>query len=432
MTHSDWEKVKDTDWDSLHPELADRELFVHREREFEEGKSLFPHYTNARENGTCPFFIDNRCFIHGYLGRENKPRMCRLFPYTFVSTPTGIYVGLMYGSNAAVRNMGQLLSDQRPILEEMWRASVDHGLEMTKVATDVLAKIDSVSTGENVVAEEFTVALSSGLTITWTEYLELEERLIRLFRSDQIANFCYLFLSGGEIIVEAIRMKRAGEDWSGLKSFEPITDEWLGNAPSLVENRLFYVLCFSNFVWPGFRRQYQDLQRGKDKNPLTNHKIIGSVMRAVLFKEIDLPQIGKIRLDKCLGMPINALSSEVNDFLRRYVYLRLFSKTYFGSAFCGLSVLSGYNTMVASFLCAMIFAKSYAFARGVRSVAVADFYEAYALLDDEMVALSQLPGDRSAFYDIGFSSPRLFNRLRGSMAVSIGAYEDCPVQNVHF
>src|SRR5215471_14232678 len=108
------------------------------------------------------------------------------------------------------------------------------------------------------------------------------------------------------------------------------------------------------------------------------------------------------------------------DGIEKKSIISAFSKTYFGPALSGLSILAGYNNMVANFLCAVVFAKAHATARGEKQIKISDLYEAYFLLDHELVSLSQLPGERANFYDLGFSSPRLFNRLLGRVAATIG------------
>ncbi len=418
LTEKDWQKVKETDWQSLHPDLAERELFVHREREFADGTSRYPHYTRAREDGTCSFLINNLCFIHSTLGEEMKPGMCKLFPYSFVPTPGGIYVGLAYNSNAAVRNMGRMLSDQREMLEQMWHVNIAQEMALTKAADAALERIASLE-GAVSAAVEFHAGLASGLPITWDQYLIVEDRLMKLIQQERPANFCHLLLAGEEIICEAIRLKRTGGELSSLASFTVDVSRWLGSTPTLFENWLFNVLCFRNFVWPEFRKKHKELWAGGEKNPLTDPKILNSAVSTVFFKTMTLPGVGKIHLDKVLKTPVKAFTPEIYDFFHRYVFLRVFSKTYFGPALSGLSLLAGYNNLIANFLCAIVFAKAHATARGESEIRIADLYEAYFLLDKELVALSQLPGERAAFYDIGFSSPRLFNRVLGMVAATI-------------
>src|ERR1700679_1512460 len=60
LTEEDYEKIKNVDWGSLHPELAGKELYVHREKEFAAGTSVYAHHTKARPDGSCPFLIENR------------------------------------------------------------------------------------------------------------------------------------------------------------------------------------------------------------------------------------------------------------------------------------------------------------------------------------------------------------------------------------
>jgi Fe-S-cluster containining protein len=176
LTESDWQKVKDVDWSSLHPELKDKELFVHREEEFEKGLSLYPHFTKARPDGRCSFLVDGLCFMHSHLGEDSKPGVCKLLPYTYVPTPSGIFVGVTYNSMASVRNIGELLSNQVPMLEQTWRRVVDQQMNMGK-ASELEAQQATSVTVENMSAIRFQVNLMAGIPLTWDEYLTIENNL---------------------------------------------------------------------------------------------------------------------------------------------------------------------------------------------------------------------------------------------------------------
>ena len=59
MTMADYANVKDTDWQSLHPALAGKTLFLDRQAEFEAGTSQYPFFTNPTQDNVCPFLIDD-------------------------------------------------------------------------------------------------------------------------------------------------------------------------------------------------------------------------------------------------------------------------------------------------------------------------------------------------------------------------------------
>lgn len=132
LTDADWDKVKDVDWGSLHPDLKGLDLFVHREEAYKSGNSPYPHFTNPKPNGRCPFVVDNLCFIHTHLGAESKPGTCQIFPYSFIETPTAVYAGVAHSSWAATMNTGNLLSEQKEMLEEHWKTTIHHQHERMK------------------------------------------------------------------------------------------------------------------------------------------------------------------------------------------------------------------------------------------------------------------------------------------------------------
>src|SRR5579875_2172342 len=220
LTEKDYARVKDVDWGSLHPELAGKELFRHCVKEFAGGDSLYPHYTTAREDGGCSFLIDNLCFIHGTLGEDSKPSMCKLFPYTFTVTPSGIYVGLVYGSMAAVRNLGNLLSEQRPMLERMWQVQVEYERSQGHVP-DAVVRAASSLTAESLSAVEFKINLTAGIPLAWQEYLAVEEALTSVIHCEGHADFTRALLACSRLLSEALRLKSSGGDLRQLKELQP-------------------------------------------------------------------------------------------------------------------------------------------------------------------------------------------------------------------
>ena len=73
-----------------------------------------------RPDGSCPFLTpDNLCLVHQRLGYGAKPFAGRLFPFTFVLTPVGTFVGARFECRAVVRGQGRPLEDLRPQLQEL-------------------------------------------------------------------------------------------------------------------------------------------------------------------------------------------------------------------------------------------------------------------------------------------------------------------------
>ncbi|MBX9722865.1 MAG: hypothetical protein K2X81_15800, partial [Candidatus Obscuribacterales bacterium] len=116
LTEADYARIKDVDWGSVNPDLAGKDLFIHKEQEYKSGTSLYPHFTRPRPDGSCSFLVDSLCTIHSLLGEDAKPGTCQLFPYTFVETPTATYAGMSLSSMASVRNLGRPLTEQRETL----------------------------------------------------------------------------------------------------------------------------------------------------------------------------------------------------------------------------------------------------------------------------------------------------------------------------
>ena len=65
---------------------------------------------------------DMRCKVHATHGSESKPLVCRLFPLTYVATPTEVRVSLSFACPAVIDSEGPLLAEQRDEVERTWRA----------------------------------------------------------------------------------------------------------------------------------------------------------------------------------------------------------------------------------------------------------------------------------------------------------------------
>jgi lysine-N-methylase len=74
----------------------------------------------------CALLTDEQlCRIHARFGEAQKPRACRIFPYTFVATPAGVRVGLSWSCPAVVDGEGVPLSEQRAEISAVFKEAVE-------------------------------------------------------------------------------------------------------------------------------------------------------------------------------------------------------------------------------------------------------------------------------------------------------------------
>lgn len=422
LTDDDYNKVKDVNWGELKEELKDKELFVDKRKEFEAGVSMYPVYTKTRPDGSCPFLFDSLCFIHGTLGESAKPGTCKLFPYTFIPTPSGIFVSVVYNSMASVRNFGELLTNQRKMLAEIWQIAV--GQEQSKgLSTQAVSDVAISIKTSDLKAVRYDVNLVPGMPLTWDEYMHIDNRLIELIQSKEHPEVFDTLIAAGELLLEALKIKNKGGDLAQLAELaipQDSIDKYKLEAPTLFENLLFNLQCFRSFEWPLLGKKFAANWATSSKSPLHEPAVLKAGLRSVLSGKIEFPDTGVVSLPAVRKYRVEKFEPEVDDFLRRYLFMKIFSKGFCGPSMNGLSVISGYNNIVANFLTAIIYVKAHSMVKKDSVARIADFYEAYCLLDREVVQVSQLPTDKAQFFDSGFSSPRLFSRLLGRMSKEVG------------
>lgn len=421
LTEADYSRVKDVDWGSLHPDLKDRELFIHREQEFKDQQTMYPHFTNPRADGTCPFLIDNLCFIHGQFEEATKPGTCQIFPYSFVQTPTAIYMGVAYNSMASVRNIGDLLTDQREKLEGYWDKTVHH-----------LGKRANPNAAPETPGNPFDeVVLTGGCVVPWKEYLHLDNKLLALLKNAEKENIPFIetLIKGEELILEAIKLAKNGKSLSELDNFEPKPFIPAEPSSSGIYDTIIAMVYYLYLVYPTIRIKYKDLWQLKKKSAL-NPVFLSQLTRqiaeytssgisTIMFKQASLPDFGKNELVKSLSHPIKPFTPEMNAFFCRWLYVKIFAKTYFGPVAAGYSVLSGYNSLTACFICSQIFVKGETRKRKTNEILIADLYEAYWRLDREFLTVDQILPQVSNGMSLAYSVPKVFRNLLAVLAKSM-------------
>lgn len=117
---------------------------------------------NRAGNACCLLNDDRLCEAHCTLGEEAKPVVCRTFPYKFVDTPDGVYVGLSFACTAVLRNEGP------PIGENESDVRAIHAL-----TGQYRTRLHSDETGDEVL-------LSPSILIPWKSYGAIEADLSEL------------------------------------------------------------------------------------------------------------------------------------------------------------------------------------------------------------------------------------------------------------
>ncbi|CAN5286017.1 hypothetical protein BH09SUM1_BH09SUM1_15720 [soil metagenome] len=113
---------------------------------------LHPEKTILCKSGVkCVFLGEDRlCGIHRVFGEETKPRTCRGFPFRYVETPGGVYVGLSFACTAVQQNAGPAVVDDAANLRRDFAIS------------------------NSVLRPEKSLRLTAGEEISWAAYEVLE------------------------------------------------------------------------------------------------------------------------------------------------------------------------------------------------------------------------------------------------------------------
>jgi Fe-S-cluster containining protein len=110
-----------------------------------------------RENDACQFLRDdNLCEVHARFGAAAKPLMCRMFPYQYRATPTGIAVGMRLGECASM-------------------LAATRGLPVVDQHDDLLGML---AQHESIALLPPTVWSTQDSLLTWEEYQRIEGALL--------------------------------------------------------------------------------------------------------------------------------------------------------------------------------------------------------------------------------------------------------------
>ncbi len=276
----------------------------------------FTRALEKRADGKCSYLDDSGCSLHN----TAKPAMCQLFPYTFMDTPEGTFVGLCFASSGVISNSGRLLSDQ------------DNELASTlQLFRSLFPQLESET-----LAGWQSIKIAEGLPLSYERFSELESSLLAdLQRS--------ITDMGG-----AITRKDDTATAILARFFKQVADlcpasMWRENLPGSAARpkQIDQILLAS------FASAYTDESRS---HKLLDDRLIAETVSAFLVAPVGslmLPFAGaEFGIGQLLNTASGPLPSACEDLLARFVYVRVFSKMYFGPGFSNLSLLAGIGHLI--------------------------------------------------------------------------------------
>lgn len=256
-----------------------------------------------RKDGRCQYLSpDNRCEIHAQFGIQAKPSMCQLFPYTFTKTPAGVFASASFASTGVLYNQGRPLSDQREHLQNTFEL-------FTRLYP-------------NLAPDWSNLQMVDGQPLSFDQYLALESEYLQALLPQAPER--------ADKILVALSKKTAGLI-SNKRDFDRIPG--VDIKPRVIDSLLLKSLMETYFPADVYKENICDV----DSASLARSFVMppDKVMLDFRSKQIGFSQLTQYSL--------GALNDESESLLRRFAYLKVFSKLYFSAGFAGLSLLAGLN-----------------------------------------------------------------------------------------
>lgn len=311
-------------------------------------------------DGQCAALADDQlCRIHGAHGGEAKPRACRIFPFTFVRTPSSVRVGLSFACPAVVDAEGPTLDEQRSEIDATFASAVDGSRYLLQIGASVPLAVGLVlpwPDAERLLAEvSAVVAAESSL-------------LAKLCRAGAVCALAQVALEEGRTFDEA--MARARDGGAALVA------EALAEPPSVdrLSRALFRTLLKST-----------EPDRGGALG-----RIGGALASLAGATEVRLRGAAPVRW-RDVERVAPGLGSEGEALFARWLTMALGGLTFFGDAAFGLPIASGLDLLVLSAAVAVFLARAYAAGGGRSRVSLDDAKRALRQIDAGLQHRSSMP-----------------------------------------
>lgn len=374
LTKSDFEKISSfATEDKVDPRSLFRVLTPSRE---DEKLMVFTHSLEKKDDGRCEFLTsEKRCRLHQEHGHDSKPSMCQLFPYTFTSTPSGVFASVSFASTGVILNSGRPLSDQRETLTQRHKLfqSLFPGLQL----------------------DWSGIQLLDGIPISWQTYIECEDPIMaKLAGCAGSSRVDRILFDAAEAIRRLIPKAVKLDNLAGLAVRAKTIDQIL-----LAELLNLY------FPEEVFSLSVCDLDARSIMTKVLEER--ENVTLAYKGQQFSLDDLNRFRLGR--------LTAEHEDIFRRFLMCRIFSKLYFGPGFNYMSVVAGLHHLCLLVSLVRVRLKLALLAGKLEPEASAEFIfstlvEEVRVLERRLTVASFSP-ETTATLEVLLASPQRIDRL---------------------
>jgi hypothetical protein len=323
----------------------------------------------------CRFLTqENLCRVHSALGAAAKPFAGRLFPFSFLVTPVGVFVGVRFNCPAVVLGKGPPLEDQRRDIERLY-AEYAHTYNPPREAE--------------------RVRFFGRQELAWRDVLRLEDQLLAFLLMERLDLPRRLLAC--RRLVRAFAAQAAGARGGQRVGVDPdaILAEVSGDlgrprlsAMERVQMRLL-AATFLGATLPSFRELPA---AGRARARLGN---LSRRFRIALGRgRIVLPGAGESVALGELGSVEVAPDAAATAMLQRYLVAKIASQSFFGAAFFRRSFAEGLDFLAAAYGAVLWLAAAHALCGGGRRVEAGDVAYAVQQVDYAYNYLGEFAGGR--------------------------------------
>lgn len=270
------------------------------------GLAGFSRALEKRPDGRCSYLDGSACTLQDLA----KPAMCQLFPYAFIDTPTGTFVGLSFASTGVLHNSGRLLDEQS-----------DQLIGVLALFRELFPNLE-----EETIKGFHSLQLIEGVALTYEQFQIIEGPLL-----SALAEAASSSSSGCGAI------KVLASFHQSIAALVP-KDLWRSRLPGSEARPRQIDL----FILDALARAYIDPNSKADL--LDDGQIAQSVSNHLQSPPAGFKlQIGSASYSavQLLDIKLGSLDAACENLLARFLYVRIFSKMYFGPGFSALSLIAG-------------------------------------------------------------------------------------------
>ncbi|MBX9667991.1 MAG: YkgJ family cysteine cluster protein [Candidatus Obscuribacterales bacterium] len=342
----------------------------------DEKLNAFSHSLEKRDaDGLCQFLTaDKRCQLQNEHGPQFKPAMCQLFPYTFTNTPSGTYASVSFAATGVLFNLGRPLSDQRELLSEKL-ILFNQLFPLLKLDWNDIQLID-------------------GQSLSFHDYLEGESTILaKLGRDDLTGRSERILFEEGERFRKRISAPVKLDNAANILVNQKIIDQ------VLVRNLL--ATYFPDNVYESGMCEVDAEAVAREFMAEPHNVTFAHGAKSFGFQAL---------LDRRIGrLPVKS-----RDLLRRFCYLKIFSKLYFGPGFNYLSVVAGLHHVVILACLLRIRLKLELLSRDLSNFSDDDCFEILAetiRVLERRLTVSTFSRDAIAMLEVLLLSPKRVERI---------------------